>query len=235
MQHLASQLERYHGREPPAWSEPRAAQWWSKHAAEVSRTTRRQPRPGAPATRAPHHPIADCYDGSVVGDIERVFEALNRAHVRYLVAGGVAVVLHGYLRTTADLDLIVQLEPENTRRALRVLGELGYEPRAPVPSEQFADAGVRERWIRDKGLEVFSLWSRKTPGLEVDLFVREPFDFDHVYESAHVVQLETTTVRPVPRLLLIEMKKRVGRPRDLEDVEALEQLAPEAGDRRSSG
>lgn len=41
--------------------------------------------------------------------------------MRYLVAGGVAVVLHGYLRTTADLDLIVQLEPDNTLRALNAL------------------------------------------------------------------------------------------------------------------
>ena len=37
----------------------------------------------------------------MIGDIETILEALNRAHVRYLVVGGVAVVLHGYLRTTA--------------------------------------------------------------------------------------------------------------------------------------
>ncbi len=162
----------------------------------------------------------------MVGDIERVLEALNRAQVRYLIAGGVAVVLHGYLRTTADLDLIVQLEPENALRALRALRAIGYQPRAPVPAEQFADASTREQWIRDKGLEVFSLWSDGIPGLEVDLFVREPFDFDEVYESASDLQLGTTTVRVVPRRLLIEMKKLAGRPRDLEDVEALEQLDP---------
>jgi hypothetical protein len=34
-----------------------------------------------------------------------VFAALERAKVRYLVVGGVAVVLHGHLRVTADLDL----------------------------------------------------------------------------------------------------------------------------------
>ena len=165
----------------------------------------------------------------MVGDIERVLGALNSAQVRYLVAGGVAVVLHGYLRTTADLDLVVQLEPENALRALRALGTIGYVPRAPVPAEQFADAGTRERWIRDKNLEVFSFWSNEHPGLEVDLFVREPFDFDEVYENAREFQLETTTVRVVPRRLLIEMKRLAGRPRDLEDIEALEHLDPEAG------
>lgn len=162
----------------------------------------------------------------MVSDIERVLEALNRARVRYLVAGGVAVVLHGYLRTTADLDLVVQLEPDNARRALRALGSIGYVPRAPVPAEQFADASTREQWIREKNLEVFSLWSNETPGLEVDLFVREPFNFDEAYESARDLQLGTTTVRVVPRRLLIEMKKLAGRPRDLEDIEALEQLDP---------
>lgn len=45
----------------------------------------------------------------MTGEIEQVSEALNRARVRYLVVGGVAVALHGYLRTTADLDLVVQL------------------------------------------------------------------------------------------------------------------------------
>ncbi|MEM6533554.1 MAG: hypothetical protein AAF654_13095 [Myxococcota bacterium] len=38
--------------------------------------------------------------------IERVLETLNARDVRYLIVGGVAVVLHGHLRTTADLDLV---------------------------------------------------------------------------------------------------------------------------------
>jgi hypothetical protein len=44
------------------------------------------------------------------GRVEWVLAPLERAGVRYLVVGGVAVVLHGYLRTTLDLDLVVQLE-----------------------------------------------------------------------------------------------------------------------------
>jgi len=38
-----------------------------------------------------------------------VFEALNGARVRYVVVGGVAVVLHGHARLTTDLDLVVDL------------------------------------------------------------------------------------------------------------------------------
>lgn len=66
------------------------------------------------------------------GRLERVLGALERAGVRYLVVGGVAVVLHGYLRTTADLDLVVGLEPENVRRAVGAFRDLGFEPRVPV-------------------------------------------------------------------------------------------------------
>lgn len=41
-----------------------------------------------------------------------VFEALNDMQVRYVVVGGLATVLHGYARLTADIDLMVDLEPE---------------------------------------------------------------------------------------------------------------------------
>lgn len=66
---------------------------------------------------------------------------------------------------------------------------LGFRPRAPVALVQFADTQTRDSWIRDKGLTVFSLWSSQHPGFELDLFVREPFEFDRVYETAVEVRL----------------------------------------------
>ena len=164
----------------------------------------------------------------MIGEIEKVIGELNREKVRVLVVGGVAVVLHGYLRTTADLDLVVQLEPDNVLRTLRALGSLGYHPRAPVAVEDFANESIRESWVNEKNLEVFSLWSQENPRLEVDLFVREPFDFDAVYEQTSEIELDTTTVRVVPRQTLIEMKRRSGRPRDIEDIEALNALGDPA-------
>jgi len=160
----------------------------------------------------------------MVGEIEQVLSALNRAQVRYLVVGGVAVVLHGYLRTTADLDLVLQLERENALRAMRALAELHYRPRAPVPAEAFADTSLRAAWIREKGLTVFSLWSPTHPTLEVDIFVAEPFDFDAVYARALQVPLQTTEATLIALADLILMKRELGRPRDQEDVAALEAL-----------
>jgi predicted nucleotidyltransferase len=164
----------------------------------------------------------------VTGRIEQVLKALNDAGVRYLIAGGVAVVLHGYLRTTADLDLVVQLDEGNTRRAMDALSGLGYRPRAPVQAAQFADPAVRQTWIDEKGMTVFSMWKSGDAALEVDLFVAEPFDFDHVYAEATEVQLDTTTARVVPLRTLIEMKRKTGRPQDEADAAALEALEDEA-------
>jgi predicted nucleotidyltransferase len=160
----------------------------------------------------------------MVGEIEGVLEALNRAQVRYLVVGGVAVVLHGYLRTTADLDLIVQLERENVLRAVRALGDIQYRPRAPVSAEAFAEREMREQWIREKGLAVFSLWSPAHPTLEIDLFVTEPFEFEAVYARALRVPLKRTEVTVIGLEDLIALKRQVGRPRDEEDIAALESL-----------
>ena len=47
---------------------------------------------------------------------EEVFKILNKKRVRYVVAGGIAVVLHGFARFTADLDIILHLEEENRER-----------------------------------------------------------------------------------------------------------------------
>ncbi len=171
----------------------------------------------------------------MVGEIEQVLDALNRARVRYLVVGGVAVVLHGHLRTTADLDLVMQLERDNVLRAMGALRDLQYRPRAPVPAEAFAEREVREGWIREKGLAVFALWSPAHPTLEVDVFVAEPFDFDAVYARAIRVPLEKSEVTVIALDDLIDLKRQVGRPRDQEDIAALESLRDEQGQRDGGG
>ncbi|MEK6374598.1 MAG: hypothetical protein AABO58_18075 [Acidobacteriota bacterium] len=58
----------------------------------------------------------------MIGEIEELLTALNAGGVRYLVVGGVAVVLHGYARATFDLDLVIELDTQNLERALRIFG-----------------------------------------------------------------------------------------------------------------
>ena len=157
--------------------------------------------------------------------VEAVVHALNQVEVRYLVAGGLAVVAHGHVRFTADLDLIVDLEERNLRRALEALARLGYRPRAPVALLDFVDAEKRRSLIRDEGLAVFSLYSDLHPATEVDLSVGEPLGFEDAY--ARAVRLE---VAPGVEATfvgfndLIRLKTAAGRPQDLLDIERLQQL-----------
>ena len=77
--------------------------------------------------------------------VEAIVGALNAANVRYLVAGGLAVVAHGFVRFTADIDLIVDLEPANVTRAIAALDGLDYRPRSVRHREA---EGARERDAR---------------------------------------------------------------------------------------
>ena len=169
---------------------------------------------------------------AMVGRIERVLELLNDAGVRYLVVGGVAVVLHGHLRTTADLDLALDLEPGNVGLAVGALAASGFQPRAPVNIEDFADPTTRRGWIDDKNLEVFSLWHPDIPGYEVDLFVTVPFDFNAVYDRRIDLPIDRTIAPVIGLADLIELKRAAGRVRDLEDVGALLALAEGGTDDR---
>ena len=155
---------------------------------------------------------------------EAIFKALNDRGVRYLVAGGVAVVLHGHIRYTKDLDLIVDLTPEQATAAIEVLSALGLVPSVSVDPRSFADADTRQAWIRDKGMTVLSLHHPDDVRLVVDLFVEPPSDFEALWTAAEEMPLETTTVRVVSLDDLIAMKQKAARPRDMLDVEELEQI-----------
>jgi hypothetical protein len=157
----------------------------------------------------------------VKGQVERVLATLEKAGVRYLVVGGVALVLHGYLRTTIDLDLVLQLNPDNLERALSAFSELGFVPQAPVPLRSFADPQTRETWAQEMHMVVFSLWQPDHLGFAVDLFLHEPFDFEAAYRGALKVQLQGVEATVLSREGLVEMKRATGRPRDLEDIEIL--------------
>ena len=163
--------------------------------------------------------------------VEAILAALNGASVRYLVTGGLAVAAHGYLRTTVDVDLMLDLDTANVQRALAALSKLGYRPRAPVPMEQFADADMRRRWIAEKGLTVFSLHSDIHPATEVDLFVDNPIDFQKAHLAAHRIHMADSIDVPfVSYDDLIAMKRRAGRPQDLLDIESLKLIKDADGE-----
>lgn len=151
-----------------------------------------------------------------------VFKALTDAGVRFIVVGGLAVNVYGYLRLTLDIDLVAQLTAENIRWAFDALASLGYRPLVPVTAEQFGDAPTREGWIREKGMRVLRFHSDLHPLTPVDLFVTEPFPFEEAYRDATVRDLsDVGGIRVVALETLKRMKQEAGRPQDLADVDNL--------------
>jgi hypothetical protein len=157
--------------------------------------------------------------------IEIIVRELNRKQVQYLIAGGLAVVAHGYVRFTADVDLLLAMDADNLAAAVSVLKGLNYRPRAPVDFEQFIDSAHRLRWIEEKGLTVFSLFSPDHPATEIDLFVDPPLVFADAYLRAEQMEVSPGIKATFCSLDdLIDMKTKAGRPLDMEDIAQLRKL-----------
>ena len=162
---------------------------------------------------------------------EPLFRALNASGARYVVVGGVATVLHGYARLTADIDLIVDLEASAASKAMQALAGLGLLPRAPVDAADFADARIRESWLHDKGMQVFSLFHPGNPILSVDVFTHHPIEFDRLFDRAETCAIGDVSIRVASIADLIFLKRLADRPRDRDDIEKLENIARLKGNR----
>lgn len=157
---------------------------------------------------------------------EKVFDALGTAGVRYVVVGGVAVVLQGYARMTLDIDLVVHLEDANLGRAIDALERAGLKPLLPVRARDFADAKTRQDWVDNRNMLVFTMRDDSLrPPLVVDIFAREPFPFDEFWRRATPVVVSNQEVRVASIEDLVRMKQDTGRAKDLDDIEKLTEIA----------
>ncbi len=160
--------------------------------------------------------------------LEVVFRALNKANVRYLVVGGLAVNVHGYQRLTNDLDLVIQLGRDNILAAFQVLSSLGYQTSIPITPEQFASAENRKKWQAEKNMQVLCLVSNQHQETPLDIFITEPFDFDREYAAALRGGIaKGLEVRFVTIPTLIAMKESAGRERDRDDIQHLRWILEE--------
>jgi hypothetical protein len=160
-----------------------------------------------------------------VAHFEQVFGSLQRAQVRFLVVGGVAVVAHGVIRYTNDLDLVFAFDEDNLRKGVQALEELGFKASIPITAAAFADPENRRRWAHEKNMLVFQMALFAEDDLPIDIFIEPPFDFEQEYVNASHCELAPDLFVPVVSVdRLIAMKRQAGRPRDLEDVANLERL-----------
>jgi len=155
---------------------------------------------------------------------EPLFKALNDSGVRYVVVGGLAVVLHGHARMTVDVDLVVDLDKDQALGAIDTLVGIGLRPRVPVNPRDFADPAIRATWVRDRGMQVFSMHDPSNPMRVVDLFVDHPVPFEELWSRSNEFELRDTTVRVASIPDLIRMKRLAGRPQDQADIEKLDAI-----------
>lgn len=153
--------------------------------------------------------------------LERLFEHLNEKGVRYLIAGGVAGVLHGNPRFTKDLDLFTDFEENNLKELVKVFESLGFVPRVPIKPEEFVSAENRARWKSEKGMLAFTFINPKNPFENVDILLDIPISFDEAYRRRKIFKAGEVVVPTVSVGDLILMKEKAGRPQDLQDIKIL--------------
>src|SRR2546423_7622891 len=133
-----------------------------------------------------------------------VLERLEAEAVRYVVVGGVAVVLHGHERPVNDLDIVVDPAPAEARRATAAMMSLGFVPTLPLPLEM---------------LTVLTMLDGA--GRSVDVFARFRVPFDELWPASERVRAGGSVVRVCSIEHLIRVKRLVMGPNDPKDIEAL--------------
>ena len=155
---------------------------------------------------------------------EEVFREFERQGVEYLLVGGVAVNIYGYVRMTMDLDIMVDLSEDNLSRIIGVMEKLGFSPRVPVDPHDLIAEEKRVEWTEKKGAVVFTFIDLKKPFRQIDVFLINPMSFSEAYARRKIMAIGGITLSVACLDDLIAMKERAGRPRDLEDASHLKKI-----------
>jgi hypothetical protein len=140
-------------------------------------------------------------------DFREFVQSLNDNQVRYLVVGGYAVALHGHPRYTKDLDVWIEIRPENAAKMVKALDQFG-----------FASLGLQEQdfLVPDQIIQL------GYPPSRIDVITTlEGVDFESCYASRVEVTIDTVKVNFIDLENLKRNKKAVGRPQDLADLDQL--------------
>lgn len=137
-------------------------------------------------------------------------KSLNKEKVRYLIVGGVSVIIHGYARTTMDLDVWVERSEENYQKLRKAFADFG------MPMFDM----TRENFLENDDFDVFTFGR---PPVCIDLMNRvKGLHFESAYENSQEASLGDCLVKVVSKSDLIKAKLAAGRHKDLDDVLHLE-------------
>lgn len=140
-------------------------------------------------------------------DFKEFIKSLNDNGVQYLVIGGYAVAVHGHPRYTKDLDIWIQMSPENAGRLVKAIREFGFE-----------SLGLTEKDFMTPD-QVIQLGF---PPNRIDLIVQaDGIEFDACYPSRMEIDIEEVRVNFIDLENLKKNKKASGRYQDLADLENL--------------
>jgi predicted nucleotidyltransferase len=141
-------------------------------------------------------------------DFKEFIQSLNDNHVRYLVVGGYAVAFHGHPRYTKDIDIWIEMNPENATQVVKALDQFG-----------FGSLGLKEAdfLVPDQIIQL------GYPPNRIDLLSTLPgVDFATCYALRVQVEVDKVLVNFIDLENLKKNKKASGRHQDLADLENLE-------------
>jgi hypothetical protein len=147
-----------------------------------------------------------------------LIERLIDAGVEFVIIGGFAVIAHGYVRATKDLDIVPAPTGENYERLANLLRELDAEqigvdahllPNQPTDPEGLA-AGGSFQLITSLGRLDIMQESDDVPA------------YQRLLDTAAAAHFRGRDVRVCSLVELVRMKRQAGRPQDIADLAALE-------------
>ncbi|MGZ3755345.1 MAG: DUF6036 family nucleotidyltransferase [Mucilaginibacter sp.] len=148
--------------------------------------------------------------GNIFNDDFRDFiNQLNNHDVKYILVGGYSVILHGYSRTTGDMDIWVERTAENYRKLTHAFFEFGM----PVFDM------TEDRFLNETDLDVFSFGVSPT---SIDIMTEvKGLDFKDCYHDSVFFDEDGLQIRTIDLDNLIIAKKASARYKDMDDLENL--------------
>lgn len=144
---------------------------------------------------------------------EKFLVKLLSDEVKFIVVGGLAVTLNGYVRLTEDVDILIDLDPENVEKLIRSLSEIG---------EGFGGQLTPDDLNLDPGaIRIIE----ETESLQVDIFTSlSGLTYQDLKDSAEQATLRGRAFQYASKSQLIAIKSPSVREKDQLDVMALKQL-----------
>jgi len=140
---------------------------------------------------------------------ERIFAALQRERVGYVAVGGIAVMAHGVVRATIDVDVVAAPHPEDRERMAAAIRSLHGTPRGESGTPVTADLLARDANMRFE-----------TDAGQLDVLCGEAYRrlYPDLRARAVVIEMDGVEIVVASRNDLIRLKAGTGRDRDLLDI-----------------